>query len=116
MRALKLKVILGSTRAGRFGDRPAHWIDGEASRLSGVAAELRDLQDFPLPILDRVTSPSREGGGLPERRRHSMGGEDRGGRRVRRRGAGVQPRLLGGASRTRSITSSRSGRASRSAS
>ena len=38
-----LKVILGSTREGRFGDKPAHWILGEASRQPGVAAELLDL-------------------------------------------------------------------------
>jgi NAD(P)H-dependent FMN reductase len=63
---LSLKVILGSTREGRFGDKPAHWILGEAARLSGVSAELLDLRDFPLPFFDRPTSPIREGGVYPD--------------------------------------------------
>ena len=63
---LALKVILGSTREGRFGDKPAHWILGEASRQPGVAAELLDLRDFPLPFFDRPLSPGREGGVYPD--------------------------------------------------
>jgi hypothetical protein len=63
---LSLKVILGSTREGRFGDKPAHWILGEASRQPGVAAELLDLRDFPLPFFDRPLSPGREGGVYPD--------------------------------------------------
>jgi NAD(P)H-dependent FMN reductase len=58
-------VILGSTREGRFGDRPAHWILGEASRQPDVDVELLDLRDFPMPFFDRPTSPSREGGVYP---------------------------------------------------
>jgi NAD(P)H-dependent FMN reductase len=59
---LSIKVILGSTREGRFGDKPAHWILGEAALRPGVDAELLDLRDFPLPFFDRPTSPTREGG------------------------------------------------------
>jgi hypothetical protein len=33
---LTVKVILGTTREGRFGDKPAHWILGEAAKLPGV--------------------------------------------------------------------------------
>jgi NAD(P)H-dependent FMN reductase len=60
--ALSVKVILGSTREGRFSDRPAHWILGEIGARQGVEAELLDLRDFPLPFFDRSTAPSREGG------------------------------------------------------
>ena len=59
---LTVKVILGTTREGRFGDKPAHWILGEAAKLPGVEAELLDLRDFPLPFFDRPKSPGREGG------------------------------------------------------
>jgi NAD(P)H-dependent FMN reductase len=59
---LSIKVILGSTREGRFGDKPAHWILGEAARRPDVDAELLDLRDFPLPFFDRPQSPAREGG------------------------------------------------------
>ena len=55
-------VILGSTREGRVGDKPAHWILGEAAQRADVEAELVDLRDFPLPFFDRPTSPTREGG------------------------------------------------------
>src|SRR3954466_11691990 len=63
--ALSVKVILGSTREGRFGDKPAHWILDEAARLAGVDAELLDLRDFPLPFFDRPTSRAREKGVYP---------------------------------------------------
>ena len=59
---LSVKVILGTTREGRFGDKPAHWILEEAANQPGVEAELLDLRDFPLPFFDRPTSPGREGG------------------------------------------------------
>jgi len=59
---LSVKVILGSTREGRFGDKPAHWILGEAAQREGVEVQLLDLRDFPLPFFDRPMAPSREGG------------------------------------------------------
>ena len=62
---LTVKVILGSTRDGRFGDKPAHWILGEARQRPGVDAHLVDLRDYPLPFYDRPTSPTREGGVYP---------------------------------------------------
>jgi NAD(P)H-dependent FMN reductase len=64
--ALSVKVILGTTREGRFGDKPAHWILGEASKQPGVEAELLDLRDFPLPFFDRPMAPVREGGVYPD--------------------------------------------------
>ena len=30
---MKIKIILGTTRKGRFGDKPAQWILDEASAL-----------------------------------------------------------------------------------
>jgi NAD(P)H-dependent FMN reductase len=60
--ALSIKIILGSTREGRFGDKPAHWILEELSHRESVATELLDLREFPLPFFDRPTAPSREGG------------------------------------------------------
>jgi NAD(P)H-dependent FMN reductase len=59
---LRVKVILGTTREGRVGDKPAHWILGEAAHRAGVEAELLDLRDHPLPFFDRPMSPLREGG------------------------------------------------------
>ena len=56
--ALSVKVILGSTREGRFGDKPAHWIVEEARQKPGVDVELLDLRDYPRSTC-RVRSTSR---------------------------------------------------------
>jgi NAD(P)H-dependent FMN reductase len=60
--ALSVKVILGTTREGRVGDKPAHWILGEVAHRESVEAELLDLRDFPLTFFDRPMAPSRAGG------------------------------------------------------
>jgi NAD(P)H-dependent FMN reductase len=54
---IKIKTILGTTRQGRFGDKPAHWICDEARALPDVDVELLDLRDYPLPHFDEPASP-----------------------------------------------------------
>lgn len=54
----KIAVILGSTREGRFGEKPARWIYDEVSKRPGVTAELLDLRDYPLPLFDQPSSPA----------------------------------------------------------
>ena len=51
-------IILGSTRQGRFGDKPAEWIHGLAKQRSDLAFELVDLRDHPLPFFDEPASPA----------------------------------------------------------
>jgi NAD(P)H-dependent FMN reductase len=55
---LKLKVILGSTRQGRFGDKAAQWVMDQLKSRTDIAAELLDLRDFPLPFFDEAMTPS----------------------------------------------------------
>lgn len=55
---IKIQVIIGSTRQGRFGDKPAKWIFGKLKEKEGVEAELIDLRDWPLPFFDEPVSPS----------------------------------------------------------
>lgn len=55
---LKIGVILGSVRQGRFGDKPAHWILDELRKRRGVEATLLDLKDFDLPNFDQPVSPA----------------------------------------------------------
>jgi NAD(P)H-dependent FMN reductase len=55
---IKVKIILGSTREGRFGERPARWIDEQLKSWEGVEAELLDLRDYPMPFMDSKTPPS----------------------------------------------------------
>jgi NAD(P)H-dependent FMN reductase len=48
---LKILVIMGSTREGRFGETVASWFFGLASNRIDLDAELIDLRDFPLRFL-----------------------------------------------------------------
>lgn len=58
--ALNIKIIGGSTRQGRFSERPAQWIADEASELAGVNVELLDLRDYELPFFDEPMPPSQK--------------------------------------------------------
>lgn len=57
--SLKIQVILASIREGRFGDKPAEFMLGEAKKLAGVETELVDLRDYTLPFFASAVSPSR---------------------------------------------------------
>lgn len=56
---VSIKVILGSTRPGRFGIQPAEWIMKLSEQYGDQATfELVDLQKVNLPFLDTPTPPS----------------------------------------------------------
>jgi len=57
---LRIGVILGSTRVGRFADKPAEWLMGLAAECEGATFELVDLRDYPMPFFDQPKSPLRE--------------------------------------------------------
>ncbi len=50
-------IIIGSTRQGRFGDKPAKWIHDVARERTDLAFELIDLRDHPLPFFDEASPP-----------------------------------------------------------
>ncbi|UQA59850.1 SgcJ/EcaC family oxidoreductase [Polyangium aurulentum] len=52
----KIGIIIGTTREGRFGDKPAQWIFDMAARRDDLEAELVDLRDFPMPFFDEAGS------------------------------------------------------------
>jgi NAD(P)H-dependent FMN reductase len=56
MEKLKIAVIIGSTRASRFGDKPARWIHDIASQRNDMTVEILDLRDYPMPFFDEVAS------------------------------------------------------------
>lgn len=58
---LNVRVILGSTRAHRFGDKPGQWILQHLQRRDGVDARLLDLHDFVMPFFDQPLPPSMPG-------------------------------------------------------
>jgi NAD(P)H-dependent FMN reductase len=56
--ALKLNVIIGSTRPGRGGPPIARWVSEFAMKNSDFDVELVDLADFGLPLLDEPAHPA----------------------------------------------------------
>ena len=58
MSKLKIGVIIGSTRSGRFADTAANWIYGIAKERSELDMELIDLRDYPLPFFEEAISPA----------------------------------------------------------
>lgn len=56
--AVNVKIILGSTRQGRFSDKPGLWILEKAKERKDIDAELLDLRDYPLPFYNEPISPS----------------------------------------------------------
>jgi len=59
---MKIQIIIGSTRPGRFSEKPAEWIFEELKNKSGVEAEIVDLRDYAMPFFESVNSPSRANG------------------------------------------------------
>jgi NAD(P)H-dependent FMN reductase len=56
-----ISVIVGSTREGRFSDKPAKWILQHLKKREGVDAGLLDLRDFPMPFFDQPVTPAAPG-------------------------------------------------------
>ncbi len=55
---LKIKVILGSTREGRFSDKPGAWMLDQLKAKSDVEAEVLDLRDYQMPFFNEPETPS----------------------------------------------------------
>jgi NAD(P)H-dependent FMN reductase len=56
-----ISVIVGSTREGRFSEKPARWIMQHLKKRAGVDARLLDLRDFPMPFFDQPLTPAMPG-------------------------------------------------------
>ena len=54
-------VIVGSTREGRFSEKPARWVFQHLKQRRGVDARLLDLRDFPMPFFDQPAPPATPG-------------------------------------------------------
>lgn len=53
----RIGIVIGTTRQGRFGDKPAAWIARQLARYPGLVGELIDLRDHELPFFDEAMSP-----------------------------------------------------------
>lgn len=58
--ALKLNIIIGSTRPGRVGPTVARWVHEAALEGGQFDVELVDLADFDLPLLDEAAHPAMQ--------------------------------------------------------
>src|SRR6476660_6939672 len=56
-----ISVIIGSTREGRFSEKPAKWILQHLKNREGVVGQLLDLRDFPMPFFDQPATPAMPG-------------------------------------------------------
>ena len=56
-----ISVIMGSTRQGRFSEKPAQWIFQQLKNRGSVDARLLDLRDCPMPFFDQPVPPGMPG-------------------------------------------------------
>src|SRR6202171_3144290 len=54
----RIGIVIGSTREGRFGEKPAHWIHEIAKQRTALVFELIVLRDYPLPFFNEPRSPA----------------------------------------------------------
>src|SRR5947207_13001169 len=57
MNALRIAIIIGSTRPGRNGEAVAKWVYEIAQKRTDAEFELVDIEDFNLPLLDEPVPP-----------------------------------------------------------
>lgn len=53
---LKIAIIVGSTRATRFADKPVAWLKGVVAGRTDAQYEVLDLRDYPMPFFDEAGS------------------------------------------------------------
>jgi len=56
MRKPRVAVVLSTTRASRFADKPAEWLIDIASENNDMEFEILDLREYPLPFFDEIAS------------------------------------------------------------
>jgi NAD(P)H-dependent FMN reductase len=56
MAKLKIAIVISTTRAARFGHKPAQWVHDIAAQRGDIETEIIDLRDFPMPFFDEVAS------------------------------------------------------------
>lgn len=53
----KIGIITSTTRANRWGEKPARWFLGVAQKRDDIEAEFVDLRDYPMPLFDEQLAP-----------------------------------------------------------
>ncbi len=60
---INLKIILGSTREGRFSEKLVPWIKENLAKRPEFDPEFLDLRNYPLPFYDQPGVPAEVKGG-----------------------------------------------------
>lgn len=55
---LNVKVIVGSTREGRFSEKILPWLTATLDNAEGMTYEVLDLRDYDMPFFDQSVSPA----------------------------------------------------------
>jgi len=55
---LELKVIVGSTRPGRFSELLLPWLSTAVAKHDGFKLEILDLRDYQMPFFEAAVSPA----------------------------------------------------------
>lgn len=55
---LHIKLIIGSTREGRFSEKIVPWLETELKKIEGISYEVMDLRDYNMPLYDQPISPA----------------------------------------------------------
>jgi NAD(P)H-dependent FMN reductase len=55
---IAISVIVGSTREGRFSERPARWILQHLKKRDDVDTRVLDLRNYPMPFFDQPLTPA----------------------------------------------------------
>ncbi|WP_379158863.1 NADPH-dependent FMN reductase [Paenibacillus sp. sgz5001063] len=61
MSALKIGIILGSTRQGRLSPQVGEWVKGIADQRGDANYEIVDIADFKLPLLGEADASEQAG-------------------------------------------------------
>ena len=54
----RIGIVIGTTRQGRFADKPAQWIANLAKQRTDMTFETLDLREYPLPHFDEPLPPA----------------------------------------------------------
>jgi NAD(P)H-dependent FMN reductase len=58
---MTISVIVGSTRQGRFSEKPAQWILQQLHKRERIEGRLLDFRDFTMPFFDQPMPPATPG-------------------------------------------------------
>jgi NAD(P)H-dependent FMN reductase len=72
--APRIQIIIGSTRPGRFADKPVAWLLDRLSDRDDFELDVLDLRDHPLPLFDSPMSPARSLRDYPNEEIAKLGG------------------------------------------